>query len=190
MAERKGKTVRLGDAIRSLVRVSDRDGGLLKARATEAWPEVVGADIASHTVGVGVRAGELNVHVDSHAWATQLSLMAEELRERMNEALGENVVSSIRFTVSRAVAEERLQKTQEAEARRRYGGESVRPVPLSAEERREIEEAAAVIESERVREAAIRAQVRDRELKRGRERRSSTEGPSGGLTDPKTGRLS
>jgi hypothetical protein len=176
--------------MRSLIRASDRSGGLLKARATEVWEEVVGADIASHTVGMGVKAGELNVHVDSHAWAAQLTLMAEELRERVNEALGENAVSSIRFTVSRAVAEERLQKTSEAEARRRYGGECVKPVPLSAEERREIEEAAAVIESERVREAAIRARMRDRELKRGRERHSSTEGPPEGSTDPKTDGIS
>jgi hypothetical protein len=190
MAERKGRTVRVGEALRSLIRASDRGGGLLKARATEVWEDVVGADIASHTVGMGVRAGELNVHVDSHAWATQLTLMAEDLRERVNQALGENAVRSIRFTVSRAVAEDRLQKTSELDARRRYGGERVEPAALSAEERRQIEEAAAVIESESVREAAIRAQVRDLELKRGRESRSSAEAPPEGATDPKTDRLS
>lgn len=189
MGERKGKTVRVGDAMRSLIRASDRGGGLLKARATEVWEEVVGPDIAGHTVGMGVRAGELNVHVDSHAWATQLTLMAEDLKERVNEALGESAVRSIRFTVSRAVAEGRRQKTSEFEAQRRYGGERVEPVPLSADERKEIEKAAAVIENESVREAAIRAQIRDRELKRGRETCSSAEGLSEGAADPKTDRL-
>ncbi|MBE0416330.1 MAG: DUF721 domain-containing protein [Coriobacteriia bacterium] len=185
MGERRGRMVRVGEAMRSLIRSSDRAGGLLKARATEVWAEVVGPDIARHTVGMGVRAGELNVHVDSHAWATQLTLMADDLRKRVNEALGENAVRHIRFTVSRVVAEKRDQETSEREAGRRYGGERVEPVSVTVEERREIEEAAAGIENESLREAAIRARIRDRELKKGREKRGASQGPPGDSAGPK-----
>ncbi|MFU8890608.1 MAG: DUF721 domain-containing protein [Anaerosomatales bacterium] len=186
MGERRGKTVRVGDAIKSLIRGPDRSGGLLKARAAEVWEEVVGPDIAGHTVGMGVRAGELNIHVDSHAWATQLTLMAGELKDRVNTALGENSVRSIRFTVSSAVAEACTQKATEGQARRRYGGELVEPVPLSDGEIREIVEEAGAIESDSVREAAIRARIRDRELKKGRETHSSTQGPPEGPRGAKT----
>ena len=186
MGERRGKVVRVGDAMKSLIRGPDRSGGLLKARAAEVWDEVVGPDIAGHTVGMGVRSGELNVHVDSHAWAAQLTLMSEQLKDRVNTALGENSVRSIRFTVSSAVSEARTQETTEVQARRRYGGEVVEPVPLSDDEIREIAEAAGGIESDSVREAAIRARIRDRELKKGRERRSSTQVPSEGPREPKT----
>jgi hypothetical protein len=185
MAERKGKMVRVGDAMRSLIRSSDRGGGLLKARATEVWEEVVGTEIARHTVGMGVRAGELNVHVDSHAWAAQLDLMSEDLRQRLNSALGESAVRSIRFTVSRAVADTRAGEGAEEDARRRYGGERVSPIPLSAEERREIEEEAAGISNESLREAAIRARIRDRELKKGRDMRSVSQGPPEGARGSK-----
>ncbi|MDF1542048.1 MAG: DUF721 domain-containing protein [Anaerosomatales bacterium] len=178
--------IRVGDAMKSVIRGSDRRGGLLKARAAEVWEEVVGPDIAGHTVGMGVRAGELNVHVDSHAWATQLTLMSEELRDRINTALGESSVRSVRFTVSSAVSEARAQKNTEVQARRRYGGEVVEPVPLSDEETREIVEAAGEIDSDSVREAAIRARIRDKELKKGREMRSSTLGPSEGPRGAKT----
>jgi hypothetical protein len=185
MSERKGRTVRLGDVVGGLVRPSDRRGGLLKARAAEMWPEIAGPEIAKHTVGMGVRSGELNVHVDSHAWATQLALLAEELRGRLNSALGEEAVRSIRFTVSRAVGDARTGEDAEANARRRYGGERVEPEPLSEAEVRQIAEEARGIENEALREAAIRARMRDREVKKAREARKSSQGPSGGATGGK-----
>lgn len=168
MAERSGRMIRVGEAVRSLMRARDRGGGLLQARAAEVWEDVVGPEIAHHTVGMSVRAGELNVHVDSHSWAAQLNLMSEELRDRVNSALGENAVRTIRFTVSRAVDDARVRKAAERDAGRRYGGEYVDPVPLTEAELREIEQEASVIEDEGLREAAIRARVRDREVKKGR----------------------
>jgi hypothetical protein len=185
MGKRKGRVVRLGDVVGGLIRPSDRRGGLLKARASEAWPEIAGPEIAKHTVGMGVRGGELNVHVDSHAWAAQLALLAEELRGRLNSVLGEEAVRSIRFTVSRAVGDARSGEEAEVNARRRYGGEPVEPEPLGEAEIRQIEEEAQEIESEALREAAIRARMRDREVKKAREVRKSAQGPSGGSTGGK-----
>jgi hypothetical protein len=185
MDKRRGRLVRLGDVVGGLVRPSDRQGGLLKAKVLEAWPEIAGPEIARHTVGMGVRGGELNVHVDSHAWAAQLALLAEDLRGRLNSVLGEEAVRSVRFTVSRAVDDARYGEESEAKARRRYGGEPVEPRPLSEAEIREIEEEAQTIESETLREAAIRARMRDREVKKARKAPPSPQGPSSGATGGK-----
>ncbi len=177
--------VRLGDVVRSIVRTSDRSGGLLQARATEAWSEVVGPQIESHTLGMKMRGRELEVHVDSHAWAAQLSLLAEDLRERVNSAIGEESVGSIRFTVSRAVGDERAARKAEARSQRRYGGERIDPVPLTEQELREIEEAAASIDNDELRAAAIRAQIRDIEVKKGRAARKTPQGSAEGSTGRK-----
>lgn len=176
MAERRGRTIRVADAIRDLVSAADSGGGLKRAQAVEAWPEVAGAEIARRTLGVGLRGGELTVQVESHAWATELSVLSEELRERLNSALGEEAVRAIRFTVSRSVSEARATAHAEASALRRYGGEPVQPHPLTPDEVAEIEEQASVIEHEGVREAAVRAQIRDRGLKKARTARERGEG--------------
>jgi len=172
MSERQGRAVRVGEVLQSLVRAADRGGGLLKARACELWPQVAGPEISRHTVGMGLRDGELQVHVDSHAWATQLSLLAEDLRDRLNSALGEDAVREIRFTVSSAVDEQTVEREADEAARRRYGGERVEPEQLSESEMRRIERETEAIESEGLREAAIRARIADLRVKKARERKT------------------
>lgn len=170
MAERRGKSVRLGDALGDLVRTADRSGGLSRARASEVWDEVVGPEIARHTVSLAMRRGELLVHVDSHAWAAQLGLLAEDLSDRINSVLGETLVGSIRFTVSREVRDRRQQEREEDDARTGYGGERVEPSPLTEEEMDAVEASVAAIGSDSLRQAALEATKRDLEVKKGRER--------------------
>ena len=54
-----------------------------------------------------MREGVLVVYVDSNSWATQYTAMAEQYRNSINKELGEELVSSLRFTVSRKVADNR-----------------------------------------------------------------------------------
>ncbi len=170
-AARSGKRVRLGEGLDDLVTRRSRANpeGLLQAKVSSAWREVAGEEIDRHTRGLGISRGELRVHVDSHAWAAQLAYMAEELKERLDSVLGEGSVRSIRFTVSRVVGDERVRAEREREAERRYGGERVEPVPLTAEERAAVEREVAGVKSDALREAAVRARVRDLEWKKGRE---------------------
>lgn len=179
MADRRGRMVRVGEELKSAIRSADTGGGLARARASAIWPEVAGPEIARHTVGMGLRSGELVVHVDSHAWATQLGMLSEELRARINSALGQDTVRSIRFTVARTVGDARAERDAERDAGRRYGGDRVDPMPLSPEELEAIEEEASSIESDTLREAAIRARVRDLEVKKARSAKNARQKSSG-----------
>lgn len=63
--------------------------GMLKrldlARAVEAWPEVVGPQIAAVTRALAVtQDGTLTVRVGTHAWATELGLMTPRILARLN----------------------------------------------------------------------------------------------------------
>jgi predicted nucleic acid-binding Zn ribbon protein len=61
----------------------------LLARVQAAWPEAVGAAIAAEAQPVAERAGTVTVACRSAAWASELTLLAPELVERLNGALGD-----------------------------------------------------------------------------------------------------
>jgi predicted nucleic acid-binding Zn ribbon protein len=61
--------------------------------AMARWPEIVGEDIAAHTVAESFVDGRLTVRADSTAWATQLKLLVPTLLTRLNEELGQGSVT-------------------------------------------------------------------------------------------------
>ncbi len=169
--------MRLGEALQKWLQSADTRGGYSQARAVSAWDEVAGEEISRHTAGLGMRKGELVVHVDSHAWATQLSLMSDDLRRRMNSVLGEELVNRIRFTVSRAVEDEREIARQVRDSSRRYGGERVESAALTPDELAEVEEQASPVKNGQLKEAAIRAQVAFLEWQKGQESQERRDEP-------------
>lgn len=171
MDKRKRKAVRLGDALHGWARSVDPGDKRSQARAVSVWDEIAGEEVSAHTVGLTTRKGELVVHVDSHAWAAQLSLMAEDFRQSVNLALGEELLSGVRFTVSRTVHDEREKKQRERDIERRYGGEKLTPSPLTTGEQEEIERLTQAAKSKGLREAAAKAQARAREWEKAREAR-------------------
>ncbi|HYN75750.1 MAG TPA: DciA family protein [Candidatus Limnocylindria bacterium] len=59
------------------------------------WPEIVGADVASHCTPEGWADGVLTVRADSTAWATQVRLLAPQLLRRLAEELGRGTVTRV-----------------------------------------------------------------------------------------------
>lgn len=59
------------------------------------WPQIVGPQVAEHCVPVEFDDGLLTLAADSSAWATQLKLMEQKIRERLDSELGAGTVSSI-----------------------------------------------------------------------------------------------
>ena len=74
------------------------------ARVQEAWPALAGA-AAREATPVSERSGTVTFACRSSVWAGELSLMATDLRGRLNEALGGSAeagpVTELRF-VTRA----------------------------------------------------------------------------------------
>ncbi|MDP2400727.1 MAG: DUF721 domain-containing protein [Actinomycetota bacterium] len=177
--ERRQGQVRLGEAMGRMMRRIDKDGHLDEARAVEEWRRVAGEQIAAHTFGMSLRKGELVVSVDSPGWAAELSAMSEDLRSRINYALGKETVRRMRFTVGRRVREERALTIAREETARRYGGSRVQPVALTAGERQAVERSVAGIADEGLRDAALKATIADLEWKKGHERRNSAQTGAG-----------
>jgi hypothetical protein len=147
---KRGTSVPLGLAARSLIQGLDKKGGIERARAVAVWCEVAGPEVSSHAKGFAMREAELVVYVDSPAWATELTAMSEHYRTALNTAIGKEMVGSIRFTVSRVPLGAELGVPEREVA-------PVSPVELSDEERAGIAEMAKTIHSEAVRQAVIGA---------------------------------
>ena len=77
--------------------VSTRGLHHLVYEVVERWPEVVGPKIAEVTVAERIRDGKLWVSVSHPAWRTELTFMKRGLIDRLNAAMGEEIVKDIIF---------------------------------------------------------------------------------------------
>lgn len=68
---------------------------LKDADVVAQWETAVGESIAAHTVIESFKDGELVVRASSTAWATQVNLLQNQLRQRLAETLGEDRVSKV-----------------------------------------------------------------------------------------------
>jgi hypothetical protein len=180
--KRGGKQLTLGDSLERLMARLDRSsgGGYQQARVALAWESVAGEAIAAHTTGAHVREGELVVFVDSSLWAAELSALSERYRVAVNEELGKELVSSVRFTVSRRVETSRGVRQAEQESEASYSADKVDPVPLSEAEARQVEASVGEIDDDELRDAVLRATVADLEWKKGLAARKDRETPRDG----------
>jgi predicted nucleic acid-binding Zn ribbon protein len=64
-------------------RLIGAQGAIELAAVREAWPEVVGLQVAAHAWPRSFATGVLTVAADHHAWATELRLFASELLGRL-----------------------------------------------------------------------------------------------------------
>lgn len=72
----------------------------LLAAVQERWPEAAGAGVAEEATPVSERDGVVTVACRSAVWASELTMLASSLLERLNEALGPNrQVAALRFLV-------------------------------------------------------------------------------------------
>ena len=85
----------LGAVLARLVKVRGWQGPAAEARIFGTWPQLVGADLASHCRPVKLTDGELTVEAESTAWATQLRGLVGRLLSRINAEVGRDVVRRI-----------------------------------------------------------------------------------------------
>lgn len=68
-------------------------------RIWREWDRVVGAEIARNARPAAVKGSLLLVHVTSSTWLHHLQYRKSDLLARLNDALGQAVVSEIKFKI-------------------------------------------------------------------------------------------
>ena len=70
---------------------------LLQKRLIEAWPVVAGEAIGRYTGNVAIRNQTLYVHLTSPALRADLSMQRNEYVKRLNDYVGSQVITDIKF---------------------------------------------------------------------------------------------
>lgn len=87
----------LKDVILFALRKQGLETPLLQRRLLEAWPDVAGNVIASYTRNVYIRNQTLFVALANPALRADLSMMRQQYVQRLNAAVGSQVICDIRF---------------------------------------------------------------------------------------------
>lgn len=89
------KEIKAIDAFRALLRNSDNADGFYLAVVRSAWPKLFGKNVARHTRELKVRKGKLYVYVNAATVRSQLMMVREGIKKRLNEAIGEDYLTDV-----------------------------------------------------------------------------------------------
>ena len=92
---RGGWPVRIGEIIAPTIERLAGASVMTEAKLRKVWTEVVGEQVAVHATVRRLRGSVLEVGVSSDAWATELTYLSATVIERLNTALGAEIVTQI-----------------------------------------------------------------------------------------------
>ena len=85
------------DIILQALREQGLETPLHQKRLVEAWPEVAGPVIARYTLNTYIYNQTLYVRLSNPALRADLSMRRQELTQKLNAAVGEQVIVDVRF---------------------------------------------------------------------------------------------
>jgi len=85
------------DLLLQVLREQGLETPLLQKRLVEAWPEVAGPMVASYTLNTYIYNQTLYVRLSNPSLRADLSMRRSELTKRLNDAVGEQVITDVRF---------------------------------------------------------------------------------------------
>ena len=87
----------VGQIINALLQKEHLDVALDEHRASALWPQIVGDGINRYTISRSVRGGVMTVRLSSASLANELMLIRASIIQRINEALGREIIHEIIF---------------------------------------------------------------------------------------------
>jgi len=85
----------LNDVLKTLR--PEADSGLVQV--WQLWDDVVGRAIAENARPAAFKGKLLLVHVSSSPWVHQLQFLKREIIQKLNAALGQNLIEDIKFKI-------------------------------------------------------------------------------------------
>jgi len=148
MARPRVKPVRIGTALNEYLQRVGLGGLQSASKLINDWPKLVGPGVAGHSSPQDIKGGRLTIIVDSSAWMNQLSLLSNDIIDKVNRGLGGDTVTELRFRIGKigAAGAKSSSGAQEPPKKRK----------LSAEEIADVEKAASAIEDPALRAGAKR----------------------------------
>lgn len=93
----KRKVQPLKDLVLQVLREQGLETPLYQKRLVDSWPEVAGPVVARYTLNTYIYNQTLYVRLSNPALRSDLSMRRQELTEKLNAAVGEQVITDVRF---------------------------------------------------------------------------------------------
>ena len=93
----KRKVQPLKDLVLQVLREQGLETPLNQKRLVDSWPEVAGPIVARYTLNTYIYNQTLYVRLSNPALRSDLSMRRQELTEKLNAAVGEQVITDVRF---------------------------------------------------------------------------------------------
>jgi predicted nucleic acid-binding Zn ribbon protein len=97
--ERTLNDTRIGEVLDGLLLERSFARGLPIGRLAAGWTEMVGPRLAAESAPVSLDGGVLVVAASSGPWGAQVRFLAEEIRKKVNLALGDGTVGRVQVVV-------------------------------------------------------------------------------------------
>ncbi|NQU86503.1 MAG: DUF721 domain-containing protein [Mariniphaga sp.] len=94
---RKTNARKISDILLNYVDEMNIDNKLKEVDVIHAWEEVLGKTMHRYTGRIYISRGILHVQINSPVVKSELIMMREEIRTRLNEKAGRKIVKEIRF---------------------------------------------------------------------------------------------
>jgi predicted nucleic acid-binding Zn ribbon protein len=90
----------VGDVLGEVLRKHGVEKSVRRASIAQLWPEIVGEKLAAVTRVRGTDKDALLVEVRSSAWLSELSMLKEEVLERVNARVEDAPVARVVFVLA------------------------------------------------------------------------------------------
>ena len=85
----------LGDALKSFLKYSRLKGPVQALQIEDVWEQLMGKTIAKYTDKIQIQGNTLFIHTTMAPLKQELLFQKDKIIQRVNEALGENVVKDV-----------------------------------------------------------------------------------------------
>ena len=85
----------LGDLLKVVSEEQRLKPDLIRKRVESAWSEIMGDWISRETDQMSIRSGVLYIRINSAALRQELHFSNEQIRDRLNEFLGETYIKEV-----------------------------------------------------------------------------------------------
>jgi predicted nucleic acid-binding Zn ribbon protein len=89
----------IGRIIDTIIKTYRRESDSQLVRVWSLWESVLGAPIADNARPAAFKGKILLIHVTSSAWIHQLQFLKKEMIDKLNAALGKELIEDLKFKI-------------------------------------------------------------------------------------------
>jgi len=99
MKRKNKKLIHIGNILQAALGNQFRESDLKLTKLWDIWEETVGQTIAQNARVSAFKEKLLIVEVSDSTWLYQLQFLKEEMKQKINQALGKDAIEEIKFKV-------------------------------------------------------------------------------------------